>query len=117
MHTNNDSLINRLYLSGRHRGISSIVISQEKRLVAPTIVVQCNWLMAFRTSDRDELDSIYAMFSALIDRPSFDAVWKFVHKQPYSFLIVFPNEMDGQKMFMNRLEEWIAFDDSDEETT
>jgi len=110
MHKNNDSLINRLYLSGRHRGISSIVISQKKRLIAPTIVAQCNWLMAFRTSDRDELDSIYAMFSALIDRPTFDAVWSFVHQQPYSFLTVFPNEMDANKIFMQRLEQWITFD-------
>ena len=38
MHKNNDSLINRLYLSGRHRGVSSIVISQKKRFIAPTIV-------------------------------------------------------------------------------
>jgi len=110
MHKNNDSLINRLYLSGRHRGISSIVISQKKRLIAPTIVVQCNWLMAFRTSDRDELESIYAMFSALIDRPTFDEVWRFVHKAPYSFLTVFPNEMDADKIFMHRLEEWITFE-------
>ena len=116
MHKNKDSLINRLYLSGRHRGISSIVISLEKRLIAPTIVVQCNWLMAFRTSDRDELDSIYAMFSALIDRPTFDAVWSFVHQQPYSFLIVFPNEMDANKIFMQRLEQWITFDKEEPET-
>ena len=31
MHKNNDSLNNRLYLSGRHRGISSIVISRKKK--------------------------------------------------------------------------------------
>ena len=66
--------------------------------------------MACRTSDRDELDSIYAMFSALIDRPTFDAVWKFFHKDPCSFLAVFPNEMDADKIFMERLEQWIAFD-------
>ena len=66
--------------------------------------------MAFRTSDHDELESIYAMFSALIDRPTFDEVWRFVHKAPYSFLTVFPNEMDPQKIFMHRLEEWIAFE-------
>ena len=72
--------------------------------------MQLNWLMAFRTSDRDELESIYAMFSALIDRPTFDAVWKAVHKEPYSFLTVFPNEMDADKIFMQRLERWIQFE-------
>ena len=100
IHENNDSLISRQYLSGRHRGISSIVISQKKRLVAPTIVAQCNWLMAFRTSDRDELDSIYAMFSALIDRPTFEALWKYVHKEPHHFLTVFPHEYAYNAMLL-----------------
>ena len=28
----------------------------------------------------------------------------------YSFLTVFPNEMDANKIFMQRLEQWITFD-------
>jgi len=117
VHKNNDSLINRLYLSGRHHGISSIVVTQKLRLIAPAVRVNCSWAMFFRTADRDEWDAMFSMFSALVDRATFDQIWEHIHQQPYSFLSVFFHSQDPNRTFMERLEKWIDFSEEDEDNT
>ena len=115
MHKNNDSLINRLYLSGRHHSISSLVVTQKLRLIAPAVRVNCSWAMFFRTADRDEWDAMFSMFSALVDKPTSDQIWEHIHQQPYSFLSVFFHSQDPNRTFMERLEKWIDFSEEDED--
>ena len=111
MHKGGNSVLNRLFLSGRHHAISTIVAVQKLTLVSTPIRVNATGLLAFKVRNQKEYESIESEVTALVDRNTFKEIWEVaVESQPYSFLFIRLNAKTLNETFMVRFEKYITFE-------
>ena len=111
MHRGGNSVLNRLFLSGRHHAISTIVAVQKLTLVSTPIRVNATGLLAFKVRNAKEYQTIEDEVSALVDKNTFKDIWEVaVESQPYSFLFIRLNAKTLDETFMVRFEKHITFE-------
>ena len=69
VHKQSGSVLNRLFLSGRHHGISTILSVQKLTLVSTPIRVNATGLLLFKVRARNERDAAENFVSALLFEP------------------------------------------------
>ena len=109
LHKGGGSVLNRLFLSGRHHAISTIVAVQKITLVSSPIRVNATGLLAFKVRNQKEYESIENEVTALVDRHTFRAIWDEATAEPYSFLFIRLNATSLNTTFMKRFEHHFTF--------
>jgi len=110
LHKGGGSVLNRLFLSGRHHAISTIVAVQKLTLVSTPIRVNATGLLAFRVRNQKEYESIESEVTALVDRHTFREIWEEATSEPYSFLFIRLNARNLNETFMKRFESHFTFE-------
>jgi len=109
-----NSLLNRLFISGRHDGVATIILTQRYRALSTSLRANATGLIVFRVSDQDEYQSVEDSVSALVDRKTFRAIFKTATREPYSFLFINSSARELNETFMVRFEHRITFPESEE---
>ena len=110
LHKGGGSVLNRLFLSGRHHAISTIVAVQKLTLVSTPIRVNATGLLAFRVRNQKEYESIESEVTALVDKHTFREIWEEATSEPYSFLFIRLNARNLNETFMKRFEQHFTFE-------
>ena len=109
LHKGGGSVLNRLFLSGRHHAISTIVAVQKITLTSTPIRVNATGLLAFKVRNQKEYESIENEVTALVDRKTFREIWEEATNEPYSFLFIRLNATSLNTTFMKRFEQHFTF--------
>jgi predicted AAA+ superfamily ATPase len=88
-----------LYSRGRHFRISTVVLSQKFKDVAPANRNNANSVILYRPQQTMELESIAEAFAGLMPKDEFKQMIKDVTKEKYAFLFVNQLEPDENKKF------------------
>ena len=104
------SILDRLYISGRHFGISTWCSVQKLSLVSVPIRVNATGAMLFRCTkyEFDSIDRDYRPSS--LDKQTFRDVFEEATAEPFSFLFIRLNARSLEDMFMKRFEEHFTFE-------
>ena len=79
------SMLNTLFIRGRHSQISTIVSSQKLRLISSTMRVNTQFLCVWRLRSALELEGLLEEVSALHDKKTLLAMYEHATSQPYGF--------------------------------
>ena len=113
----NESVLNKLYTTGRHSGQSVWTSVHALSSVSPLIRKNANCLVVFKISNKKEYDMIREEYAHLIGGEEFDAIYKIsVGKgaPAYSFLTILPHEQNEKRMFLARFDQRLVVEsDSD----
>ena len=82
---NGGSVLNTLFIRGRHMMISTIVSSQKLRLISPTIRVNVQFMLIWRLRNRLELQSLLEEISAVYPVKTLEEMYQMATDDPYSF--------------------------------
>jgi hypothetical protein len=110
LHKGGGSVLNRLFLSGRHHAISTIVSVQKITLTSVPIRVNSTGLLAFKVRNQKEYETIESEVTALVDRDTFREIWEVATSEPYSFLFIRLNAKSLNETFMLRFEKHFTFE-------
>ena len=110
LHRGGGSVINRLFLSGRHHAISTIVSTQKLTLISTPIRVNATGMLCFRARSQKEYEAIEGEVTALVDRDTFREIWEEATSEPYSFLFIRLNATSLNSTFMKRFEKHFTFE-------
>lgn len=100
VHSSSDSILNTLFIRGRHSGISVWFSSQKFKLSIPRIVrLNCSHYIIFRLGQKSERDDVLAEFSALTDMNTLLDIYTDATNEPYSFLYIDRTQHDLNKIF------------------
>ena len=109
MHTNSGasaggSMLNTLFVRGRHLCISTLVSSQKLRLVSSTIRVNLQFLCVWRLRNQHELESLIEEISAVYDKKTLMQMYRLSTDEPYSFWYILLTAKRREDMFFQRFE-------------
>ena len=109
MHTNSGaasggSMLNTLFVRGRHLCISTLVSSQKLRLVSSTIRVNLQFLCVWRLRNQHELESLLEEISAVYDKKTLMQMYRLATDEPYSFWYILLTAKKREDMFFCRFE-------------
>ena len=79
------SMLNTLFIRGRHSQISTIVSSQKLRLISSTMRVNTQFLCVWKLRSALELESLLEEVSATHDKQTLMAMYHHATSQPYGF--------------------------------
>ncbi len=103
------NVLTSLFVSGRHRFISTFILTQRMRSIATPIRTNATALCVWKCSNQHEYATIEEETSALVDRRTFKAVYDAATSEPFSFLFVRLNAKTLDDTFMVRFEHRIRF--------
>ena len=113
----NESVLNKLYTTGRHSGQSVWTSVHALSAVSPLIRKNANCLVIFKISNHKEYDMLREEYSHLVGKEEFDAIYQLAVGKgapPYSFLTILPHEQDETRMFLARFDRRLVVEsDSD----
>ncbi len=113
----NESVLNKLYTTGRHSGQSVWTSVHALSSVSPLIRKNANCLVIFKISNHKEYDMLREECSHLVGKEEFDAIYQLAVGKgapPYSFLTILPHEQDETRMFLARFDRRLVVEsDSD----
>ena len=93
----------RLYLRGRHINVSTFLLTQYYRLLAPSIRTNATMLAVFRERSQKNLEAIIEENAALVDRTTLLKMYHLAVAEPHGFLLILMNERDISRMFLASL--------------
>jgi hypothetical protein len=99
------SMLNTLFIRGRHMMISTIVSSQRLRLLAPTMRVNVQFMLVWRLRNRLELQSLLEEISAVYDIKTLEKMYQMATDDPYSFWYILFTARKKEDMFFLRFEQ------------
>jgi len=108
-----DNVLTSLFLSGRHRFISTFILTQRLRAIATSIRNNATGICIWRATQY-EYQAIEEEFS-MIDKHTFRAIYEACTSEPYSFLFVRPSAPSLDETFMLRFERPIRFGEPEAE--
>ena len=115
----NESVLNKLYTTGRHSGQAIWTNCHALSAVSPLIRKNASMLVIFKISNHKEFEMLKEEYSHLVGKDEFDDLYQMAVGKgapPYSFLTILPHEQDESKMFLARFDERLTVDsESDEE--
>ena len=98
-----DSVLDTLFVRGRHFQISTLVSTQKLRLVSNAVRVNSQFFCIWRLRNQLEKDSLLEELTALVPKPQLEAMYEAAVAEPYSFLYIYLlNPLE--KMFHIRFE-------------
>ena len=106
---NPQNVLTSLFLSGRHRFISTYILTQRARSLATPIRTNATGLLFWRCSNQQEYESVEHEVSALVNKKTFRAIYEIATREPFSFLFVRLNAKTLDQTFMVRFEKSITF--------
>jgi len=98
------SMLNTLFVRGRHLVISTLVSSQKLRLVSSTIRVNLQFLCVWRLRNHQELESLLEEVSAVYDKKTLMQMYHMATDEPYSFWYILLTAKKKEEMFFLRFE-------------
>ena len=102
-----DNVLTSLFLSGRHRFISTFILTQRLRAIATPIRTNATGICIWRATQQ-EYAAIEEEFS-MVDKQTFRAIYEAATNEKYSFLFVRPSAASLDETFMIRFEKPIRF--------
>ena len=102
--TSGGSMLNTLFVRGRHLNISTLVSSQKLRLVSSTIRVNLQFLCVWRLRNHQELESLLEEVSAVYDKKTLMQMYLLATDEPYSFWYILLTAKKRDDMFFLRFE-------------
>jgi hypothetical protein len=98
------SMLNTLFIRGRHMMISTLVSSQKLRLISPTIRVNVQFMCIWRLRNRLELQSLLEEISAVYPVKTLEEMYQMATDEPYSFWYILFTAKKKEDMFYLRFE-------------
>ena len=114
----NESVLNKIYTTGRHSGQSVWTSVHALSAVSPLIRKNASCLVIFKISNAKEFDMLREEYSHLVGKEEFDAIYQMAVGKgapPYSFLTILPHEQDEKKMFLARFDRRLVVESDDED--
>ena len=108
-----NGIINKLMTSGRHYGISLWINVHSINSLGPLARRQASTLIMFKVTNTREYQSLREQFGELVGLESFDQAYAVAagkDSPPYSFLTIFPNSHNPNRMLMARFDQWLEVD-------
>ena len=99
------SMLNTLFVRGRHAFISTLVSTQKLRLLASTIRVNAQFLLVWRLRNRLELQSLLEELSAVHSVKTLQEMYDLATREPYSFWYINLTAKTPEEMFYVRFEQ------------
>ena len=97
------SVVDTLFVRGRHFQISTLVSTQKLRLVSNAVRVNSQFFCIWRLRNQLEKDSLLEELTALVPKPQLEAMYEAAVAEPFSFLYIYLlNPLE--KMFHIRFE-------------
>ena len=94
-----NTLLNSIFLRGRHMGLSCVLMTQRLRLLDVSTRVNANALFVFRLRNYKDLEAVIEENSALLNKKQLLEVYEHCTKDRFSFLYINLNESDPQNAF------------------
>ena len=101
-HSNN-SLLNTLFIKGRHMSISTLCTTQNFRCLSSIIRTQITEIYVFPLRNNSDLEACIEEVSAVYDKKKLLELYRMATSQPYHFLYVNLMTRDKSKMFFDSL--------------
>jgi hypothetical protein len=99
------SMLNTLFIRGRHMMISTLVSSQKLRLLSTTMRVNVQFMLVWRLRNRMELQSLLEEISAVYDTKTLEQMYQLATDDPYSFWYILFTARKKEDMFFLRFEQ------------
>jgi hypothetical protein len=99
------SMLNTLFIRGRHMMISTLVSSQKLRLLSTTMRVNVQFMLVWRLRNRLELQSLLEEISAVYDMKTLEQMYQLATEDPYSFWYILFTARKKEDMFFLRFEQ------------
>ncbi len=99
------SMLNTLFIRGRHMMISTLVSSQKLRLLSSTMRVNVQFMLVWRLRNRLELQSLLEEISAVYDMKTLEQMYQMATDDPYSFWYILFTARKKEDMFFLRFEQ------------
>ena len=111
------SILDTLYIRGRHANVSVLISSQRLKLVSSVIRVNLSFIIIFRLRNNNDLkDGVMHEFSALIPAKKLMQIYLQATKKPFSFLYINLQTRKGlNHMFYNSFNTRFVLDDEEDE--
>ena len=111
-----ESVLNKLYTTGRHSGQSVWTSIHALSAVSPLIRKNSSMLLIWKISNAKEYEMLREEYAHLVGKAEFDQIYRMaVNSQPYSFLTILPHEQDEKRMFLARFDQALYVEDGEEE--
>ena len=101
-HSNN-SLLNTLFIKGRHMCISTLCTTQKFRCLSSIIRTQITEIYVFPLRNNSDLEAFVEEVSAVYDKKKILELYRIATSQPYHFLYVNLMTRDKTRMFYDSL--------------
>ena len=98
------SMLNTLFIRGRHMMISTLVSTQKLRLINQTIRVNAQFILCWRLRNALELDAIIEELSAVYSKKQLLEMYEVATAEPYSFWYINLTSKTREEMFWLRFE-------------
>ena len=85
---NNRNLIAKIFLKGRHMGVSCCCLSQRYRALSTVVRSQACYLLVFRMRNRKELDALLDELSGVCPRKTLEQFYEEATAEKHSFLYI-----------------------------
>jgi hypothetical protein len=102
------SMLNTLFIRGRHMMISTLVSSQKLRLLSTTMRVNVQFMLVWRLRNRLELQSLLEEISAVYDIKTLEQMYQLATEEPFSFWYILFTARKKEDMFFLRFEQKMA---------
>ena len=114
----NESVLNKIYTTGRHSG-QSVWLNIHALSAAGTLLRKnASMLVIFKISNHKEYDMLREEYAHLVGKDEFDEIYQIAVGKgapPYSFLTILPHSQNESEMFMARFDQRLAVESDDEE--
>ena len=98
------SMLNTLYIRGRHMMISTLCSSQKLRLLSSTMRVNAQFMLVWRLRNRLELNSLLEEISAVYPIKTLEEMYQMATEEPFSFWYILFTARKKEDMFFLRFE-------------
>jgi hypothetical protein len=99
------SMLNTLFIRGRHMMISTLVSSQKLRLLSTTMRVNVQFMLVWRLRNRLELQSLLEEISAVYPMKTLESLYNLATDEPFSFWYILFTARKKEDMFFLRFEQ------------
>ena len=117
LRTRNESVLNKLFTTGRHSSQSVWLNCHALSAVGPLLRKNASCLVIFKISNHKEYEMLREEYAHLVGKEEFDQIYQMAvgkGSPPYSFLTILPHEQDENKMFLARFDQRLVVEsDSD----
>ena len=117
LRSRNESVLNKIFTTGRHSGQSVWLNCHALSAVGTLLRKNASCLLVYKISNRKEYEMIADEYAHLLGgKEAFQEIYSAAVGRgapPFSFLTILPHEQDTSKMFLARFDEHLVIEDDD----